>query len=127
MTCQAYRWLGLPRWVRSIVIIVGILTVVPALPAIGLVVFILASSDTVYSPGYSERAFKGLRIGTPVGEVEAAMGPPLSKGLWYYDVRPDREMWIYSKEGHVGAIFFRRVLFFKDGRLDHVDSELFYE
>jgi hypothetical protein len=121
---QAHRWLGLPWWA---VVILGVFLSPFVLVGVlggGLFVYIIASSDTVYSKGYSETSFKSLTVGMTTGEVEAVMGPPLSKEPWY---EPDQETWSYSKQGGVNGIYYIRALYFKGGRLSQVQMELFYE
>jgi SmpA / OmlA family len=121
----AHRRLGVPEWVMVVIAIIGGLIVTPLLLlGIGLFVFAGVMPDTVYSKGYSESSFKSLKVGMTTQQVEAVMGSPLSKGTWY---TPDQEMWQYSKQGSDEAVYYFRALYFKGGRLQAVQMELFYE
>jgi len=59
-----------------------------------LAAFYFKSFDTQYAPGYSEKAFRSIKIGDSEQQVQSLLGAPLST----YDSEPYVE-WIYSADG----------------------------
>jgi len=51
------------------------------------------TEDTEYAPGYSDKAFRKLRIGMSTGDVVALLGPPLEKGQF----TASKETWRWSR------------------------------
>ena len=73
----------------SLAAILGLLAAVFAFP--------LLMKDTEYAPGYSESAFREIRIGDSRAEVVSALGPPLKTATaepW--------ESWLYCDATHPG-------------------------
>jgi hypothetical protein len=64
--------------------------------------------DTEYSAGYSEHAFRSLKVGSPEREVDAALGVPL------------REVWIYERSGTEAV----RIMFDEHERVMNVSESL---
>jgi outer membrane protein assembly factor BamE (lipoprotein component of BamABCDE complex) len=58
-----------------------------------LAALLLRSLDTQYAPGYSERAFKSLKIGDSEERVVSLLGPPISA-----EVTEPYVEWVYSAE-----------------------------
>jgi hypothetical protein len=86
----------------------------------------LAGCDTLCAPGYSEDAFRSLRVGMTTREVEAIMGPPLyritSQGQAWYD-----EHWMYTEGKTVTSSYHVRDVFFLGGQVDSIDSSYYFD
>ena len=52
----------------------------------------LTFDETIYAPGYSEKAFWTVRPGMSAGEVEGLLGKP----LWRRGGAPGEEVWSYT-------------------------------
>jgi hypothetical protein len=68
----------------------------------------LYGDDTEYSAGYTEHAFRKLKVGTLERDVDAALGSPL------------REVWIYEESGTEAV----RIIFDEHGRVMNVSGSL---
>jgi hypothetical protein len=84
--------------------------------------------STFYSDQYSESAFNSLRVGMTHVEVEAIVGRPLGKapsnqasGI------KDEEMWFYSDRPGTTANFWRRWVFFKNGKVVRVINDFWVD
>ncbi|MBP5788490.1 MAG: hypothetical protein J6Y19_11835 [Kiritimatiellae bacterium] len=87
----------------------------------------LTFDETIYAPGYSEKAFWEVRSGMSAGEVEELLGKP----LWRREGAPGEEVWAYSgvecPEGCVtcrdGFYWKRWVVFDGGGKVLRVEGE----
>jgi hypothetical protein len=82
--------------------------------------------DTVYAPGYSDAAFRGIRRGMSVEEVHKLLGPPLSRWdvSWTDDGGNFSERWSHSP----GDTNFRnRVVRFRAGHVDWKHAEFYVD
>ena len=84
--------------------------------------------STFYSDQYSESAFNSLRVGMTHLEVEAIVGRPLGKapsnqasGI------NDEEMWFYSDRPGTTSNFWRRWVFFKNGKVVRVVNDFWVD
>jgi hypothetical protein len=59
----------------------------------GIIALYLRSFDTQYAPGYTENAFKSVKLGDSEETVKSLLGEPLSS----YDSKP-YVLWVYSAE-----------------------------
>lgn len=86
-----------PAWVATIVValavVAGVIFVGPH--ELLLRVYLAATEDTEYAPGYSERAFRAVELGDAEAEVLAALGEPLSER-----VGEPSTTWLYADGGH---------------------------
>ncbi len=78
--------------------------------------------STVYSVEYDESRFQQVRVGQTSKEVEALMGPPLTKVPW-----PDQGIvnWSYTVKRFGYSNYWRRDVFMENDKVDQVSS--FYE
>lgn len=53
---------------------------------VGLVAPVFLDTDTSYAPGYTERAFRAVSVGTVPAQVESLLGKPLTES-WTYGSR----------------------------------------
>lgn len=73
--------------------------------------------NTIYSEQYDEGRFLSLRVGMTRAEVQAILGRPLRIAPWNGNTGPQvEEMWFYSDQPDVTANFYRRWVYFKDGK-----------
>ena len=63
-------------------------------------------TNTRYGPGYSEKRFREIKIGTPAQEVRKTLGPPLAEWTNYNDQVTLR----YSFSGHNALYFNMRIV-----------------
>jgi hypothetical protein len=78
---------------------------------------------TYYAPGYTETKFRTLRIGMTRAEVEAMVGPPLTKVRW-----SDGSMnWVYSDRPWDTLDFERRWVIFKDDKVTEIVNDKWEE
>jgi hypothetical protein len=82
------------------------------------------SGSTVYSEQYCENKFLGLRIGMTTNEVQATIGRPLHKNSWAD--AGEIELWQYSESVNDGD-YWRRWVFFRDGRISKIDCRFWVD
>jgi hypothetical protein len=92
----------------------------------GLLFGLAFTEDTVYAAGYSDSAFRSVRLGMPESEVHSLLGPPLER--WAITDSPrgaDRgERWSRSP----GDTHYRcRVVQFGGGRVVAKHSEFYVD
>jgi hypothetical protein len=75
---------------------------------------------TVYAAGYDETKFQQLRIGMTRSQVEALAGPPLQK---VPDSVNGPEVWFYSLGATSLDDYWRRWVFFEDGKIFQILSD----
>jgi len=103
---------------KASLIVIVVLAI--ALPA----AFFCLSFDTQYAPGYTERAFKSIRVGDTREQVTSLVGNPLSS----YDTEPFVQ-WLYSgtpepKFSHHGEASGTHTSFtFKNGLVENVTGQ----
>ncbi len=75
--------------------------------------------STVYSVEYDESRFQQVRVGQTSKEVEALMGPPLTKVPW-----PDQGIvnWSYTAKRFGYSNYWKRSVFMENDKVDHVSS-----
>jgi len=80
-------------------------------PSLGELLWpLIEEHDTEYAPGYSEQAFRSLKLGAEQHTVEQALGSPLEVKLF-----PDGEIyWYYSRHGERSENYFVRILVFDE-------------
>jgi hypothetical protein len=112
-----------------VVVLVASLVIFPPLDGYsGWFISLLASvEDTVYAPGYSDGAFRRLRIGMSEQEVAGLLGEPLEK----YDTDPDLHGgflrgWKYARSANDQSYRVRCVRF-REGRVADVISEFYLD
>jgi hypothetical protein len=80
--------------------------------------------ETVYAPGFDQARFDRIGMGTPAVEVEAALGPPLTK----YPAGDDGvEVWHYTTGATGTSDYWRRWIFMKDGRVESLVDDYWYD
>ncbi len=101
----------------------------------GTLFSLVARSDTVYAPGYSDEKFRSVHNGMTEGEVYAIMGKPievwtLSEGHWqrvpFEVVVSDDAQWNYSVSPSDKS-YFRRVIQFRDGKVTEKVAEFYLD
>jgi len=87
----------------------AIITQVYSLDGLTGVFFSLGEKEnTTYASGYTDAAFRKVRLGMSSKDVLSLLGPPLGK----YDLaNPDRVLWQYSKEIEDLSFRVRNVIF----------------
>ncbi len=109
------------RKLMGIVLVIGI-----HLPFVRLVLQndALFGFSTTYSERYSEGRFNALRVGMTTDEVQAIIGPPLSKAPWNQSAGTQKEeMWFYSSRPDVTANYWRRSILVQGGKvIDVIDD-----
>jgi hypothetical protein len=84
--------------------------------------------STFYSAGYSESRFLTLRVGMSGEEVEAIVGQPLRKVPWNQDMGPhDEEMWQYSDRPDYTGNYWRRWVYFENGKVVEVINDFWLD
>jgi hypothetical protein len=84
--------------------------------------------STFYSDQYSDSAFNSLRVGMTHVEVEAIAGRPLRKAPSSQTSGiNDEEMWFYSDRPDPTSNFWRRWVFFKNGKVVTVINDFWVE
>lgn len=79
---------------------------------------------TIYSEDYDETKFRSLRAGMSAREVESIMGHPLKKVRWGQNTgEDDLEMWCYSDQPNVVADFWRRWVYFRQGKATDIIND----
>jgi hypothetical protein len=84
---------------------------------------LLLGEDTYYSAGYSDSAFRKVKIGMTKDQVRALLGEPLSE---YPIVEGGREGWRYSWK-RTDTHYRARVVIFKDGRVVKVRAHFYVD
>ena len=83
---------------------------------------------TNYSEGYSERRFNSLRVGMTREEVEAIIGAPLRILPRNQDSGSrDEETWKYSGRRDYTANYWRREVFFENGKVVVVIGDFWFD
>lgn len=67
--------------------------------------FLAASEDTVYAAGYSDAAFKRVRVGMSETDVAELLGEPLE--FYAVEGTPDLVGWRYSRSARDASVSFR--------------------
>jgi outer membrane protein assembly factor BamE (lipoprotein component of BamABCDE complex) len=81
---------------------------------------LVATLETRYAPGYSERRFHEVAVGQSRDEVLARLGEPLRKGA-----HDSTESWSYSESPNDTHYWCRVVIFDGTGRVSRVHAELY--
>ena len=84
----------------------------------------LFDDATVFSRGFSEEKFKGVRAGQTKQDVRVALGEPISKDI---DKKTHQEYWRYSQAPNNRNYWFRVVVFGTDDRVEEVDRHYFVD
>jgi hypothetical protein len=83
---------------------------------------------TFYSEGYSESRFLTLRVGMSRAEVEAIVGRPLRKVPWNQNMGPNNEeIWQYSDRPDYTANYWRRWVYFDNGKVVEVINDFWVD
>lgn len=80
---------------------------------------------TQYAPGYSEARFRQVKVGQTYAEVTAALGPPLHK--WDWSQTQDDKTWAYSYGVSDTCNYWRRWIFFHDGKVATTIADFWYD
>jgi len=96
---------------------------------VGAILFKLLSwvafdSETLRAPGFTEFQFRLIHVGMPAEAVEAILGPPLDK-VYIWD--GETETWRYTNQTVPTGNFHRRWLFIKDGKVERVISDYWWD
>jgi hypothetical protein len=110
----------LPGTVRGWLIAIALIGV-----AIAALRWIAVDSGTVYAPGYNEGRFAAIRKRMTAEEVEALMGPPLSRSAW--TANDPGQMWMYSRGATDTSDYTRRWVYLRDGRVEEVIRDYWYD
>jgi hypothetical protein len=82
---------------------------------------------TVYASGYSESAFRRVRIGMTPEEVESILGPPLRRDSTSQRWSPC-DNWMYSDPPHgLGEDYWRKWVMFQDGKVVYIDNNYYFD
>jgi hypothetical protein len=81
------------------------------------VLSIMFSHDTIYTNGYTERAWLNIRSGMQGSEVRALLGPPFKT----LDYPGGLEAWLYTKSPS-GSDYWKRVVLLRDGIVMGLDG-----
>jgi len=109
-------------FLRDVVICVCILPALFLATCVGGPPALVATLETHYAPGYSERRFHEVAVGQSREEVLAQLGEPLKK--WSHDTS---ESWAYSMSPRDTHYWNRVVIFDAAGRVSRVHSELYLD
>jgi hypothetical protein len=84
---------------------------------LGLLGSISLQEDTVYAPGYSDRAFRSVQAGRTRGEVRERLGEPLEVRVdpWATRKGAAQECWAFSRSPGDTEYRIRLVCFSTDG------------
>jgi hypothetical protein len=87
----------------------------------GWLFFVMCPLDsrTIYSKGFSDLRFRRIEIGMTGDEVERILGPPLS--------RSHAAGWEYTQQATGTSNYFKRVIWFKDGRVEKKAAEFWVD
>jgi hypothetical protein len=80
--------------------------------------------DTVYAEGYSEQRFSTISNGMSTNQVETIIGAPISKNSWIDG--GDVELWRYTESPSDGD-YWRRWVFFRNGKVYRIDSRFWVD
>lgn len=80
--------------------------------------------ETVRAPGFTEFHFRLIREGMPAETIEAILGPPLDKIHFRDD---ETETWRYTNQTVPTGNFHRRWLYVKDGKVELVISDYWWD
>lgn len=89
-----------------------------------LTTFLAASEDTVYAAGYSDAAFKRVRVGMSETDVAELLGEPLE--FYAVEGTPDLVGWRYSRSARDASYHVRAVLF-RDRRVVEIFCEFYLD
>ena len=83
---------------------------------------VVGLTDTEFAPGYSEKVFRGIDVGTSEEDVLAMLGEPLRTYSW---AEEDGFVWVYC-EAASGGRYWERSLRFEpeQGRVVAIDMHL---
>jgi hypothetical protein len=92
--------------------------------AFGFIRWFTFDSHTRYAAGYSERRFQQVRIGMTSTQVESMLGSPLNKVGWSSD---GTQNWMFSSQVSPTSDYWRRWVFFKDGKVTQVINDYWWD
>lgn len=101
----------------------------------GTLFSLVATSDTVYAPGYSDEKFRSIHNGMIEGDVYSLMGTPIevwirSDGHWrrvpYGVMKTNDIQWNYSASPSDKS-YFRRVIQFRNGNVTGKVAEFYLD
>jgi hypothetical protein len=75
---------------------------------------------TVYAKGYSESAFRSLRLGMTDHQVGDVLGPPLRREEWYAPDGAFEQYWVYTRPSKTMGSYWRREVEFRDGVVSYI-------
>jgi hypothetical protein len=78
----------------------------------GVLLSLMVQEDTQYSPGYSDRGFRAVRMGMEASEVERLLGKPLNQR-----VKPDETYWYFARSPGSTHYRVRIIRFYSNGRV----------
>ncbi|QEH32340.1 hypothetical protein OJF2_08100 [Aquisphaera giovannonii] len=107
----------LPRTTRDVLVAVACLGV-----GLGLLRR-AAFPPTIYAPGFTEARFAQIREGMTAGQVLSILGPPLDRRPWGEGV----EAWRYSNQYTYTSDFDRRWLFLRDGVVQSIANDYWWD
>jgi outer membrane protein assembly factor BamE (lipoprotein component of BamABCDE complex) len=77
---------------------------------------------TVYSKGFSESAFRTLRVGMTEREVEEILGSPLRCDGWYTSDGEPEQYWSYTCPNKDMGDYWRREVEFHNGTVSQIHA-----
>jgi hypothetical protein len=78
--------------------------------------------DTRYSPGYSDRGFRAVKVGMEAAEVERLLGKPLDHRIFDGNL-----IWFFSRSPGDTHYRLRVIHFDPDGRVRKKSSEFYVD
>lgn len=129
MRVTVRRWLVVGFGTGCLIALFGVLTYIHNSLLDGLDGWFLTTvlglgkdEDTEYAPGYSDQAFRKVRIGMTAREVIATLGPPLDKA----NLSGGREVWRWSRS-RADRSYRVRAILFVDGKVIAINSEFYLD
>lgn len=89
-----------------------------------LLTLAFGDDGTVYAPGYSESAFRSIRLGMTTEQVKAILGAPLAEGK---DENGAPVIWRYSASPRKGNYHYRGVRFDAKGNVVERIAEFYVD
>jgi hypothetical protein len=86
-----------------------------------------AGHSTVYATGYSESGFRSIRVGMTASRVEERLGSPLSRETLAVGHGSQEESWQYSRPSKLHGCHWQRIIFFRDGIVNYIETDYYVD